>query len=195
MDLLIGTGNQGKTREILEALKGLPYSFRLRSDFPNLVEPEETGDTYAENALIKAEYYFRETGLLTLADDSGLEVAALDGRPGVRSARYGGDGKNDRDRLELLLNEIADVEDRRARFVCVIAIVGEGQRELVEGHCDGGLTRAPRGENGFGYDPIFVPKGYEQTFGELSGETKRLLSHRGQALSAARDVLAKLASA
>jgi XTP/dITP diphosphohydrolase len=147
-------------------------------------EVPESGATFEENALIKAREGYRHTGLPTVADDSGLTVAALNGMPGVLSARWSGRHGNDQANLELVLDQVGDVPDERlgAAFVCAVAFV-DGAREIVtDGRMPGRLVRAPLGTNGFGYDPIFVPDGHEHTSAELSVEEKDAISHRGQAL-------------
>ena len=198
-DLLIATNNAGKIRELGGLLSGLPLRLRLLSEFPQVTEVEETGDTFAENAELKARLYSRQTGLRTLADDSGLEVDALGGAPGVLSARYGGAGATDVERNARLLDELSRVEDRRrtARFICVIALhePEAGATRFFTGRCEGSISTAPRGENGFGYDPLFVPADYELTFGELPDEVKRGISHRALALAAVRDYLTERLSA
>jgi len=157
--------------------------------------PEESGATYAENALIKARATAAHAGVLALGDDSGIEVDALHGAPGVRSARFGGSGLDDRGRVAHLLGLLDNVPDdaRGARFVCVIALVGpdDGER-LVEGACEGRIARAPRGAGGFGYDPVFFYPPLGGTFGELTDAQKATVSHRGRAAAAARAVLAAM---
>src|SRR5262245_27746615 len=156
--LLIATTNQGKIAEIATLLADLPFEVLGLTDLPYaLPEVEETGATFAENALLKAAIYHAQTGCLTLADDSGLEVDALGGRPGVHSARYAGTGASDADKVAKLLAEMESVPEpeRTARFVCVIALVGQGVREIFTGECKGMITVAPRGAGGFGYDPVF----------------------------------------
>ena len=192
--LLLGTRNPGKVREITSILDGAGRPFCSLQEFQEIAE--ENGESYAENAIGKARFYATATGLWTLADDSGLEVEALGGAPGVLSARYAGDGASDADRRELLLSELAKVGDmdRRARFVSVVAIAdGDGRvLNVSEGVCEGTITFAPRGEGGFGYDPLFVPDGYEQTFAELPEAVKNRISHRARALMGAREFLSKL---
>ena len=146
---------------------------------------------YAENAIAKARFYALSTGLCALADDSGLEVEALGGAPGVFSARYAGEGASDAQRRELLLSELGGNVDRRARFVAAVAIARpDGEiLNVSEGICVGTLTFAPRGEGGFGYDPLFVPDGYDQTFAELSETVKNRISHRARALMQTREFL------
>ena len=155
-------------------------------------EVPESGATFEENALIKAREGYRRTGLPTVADDSGLTVDALNGMPGVLSARWSGRHGSDHANLELLLDQVGDVPDERlgAAFVCAVAFV-DGDREiLTDGRMPGRLVRAPRGENGFGYDPIFVPDGHERTSAELSIAEKDAVSHRGQSLRKLADRLA-----
>ena len=188
--LLIATHNAGKVAELLPLMRSLPLRLQSLANFPEIGEVEETGETFAENASFKAQAYAKQSQLWTLSDDSGLEVDALGGAPGVYSARYGGAGLTFNERIKLLLEELSRSEsaDRRARFVCVIAIA-DPRGEIVNlstGICDGTIAHAPRGTNGFGYDPVFVPDGYEQTFGELSTEIKERISHRARALAAAR---------
>jgi XTP/dITP diphosphohydrolase len=201
--LLIATSNKGKVAEIaslLEGLEGLDCRVIGLEALPQVPPPvEETGATFAENALIKADYYHAATGLLTLADDSGLEVDALDGRPGVYSARYGGESLSSAQQVSLLLEEMKDApeEKRTARFVCVIALVGStggssDTRQIFEGRCEGKIAFAPRGEGGFGYDPIFIDTELGHTFAELSPEEKSFRSHRGKALRSAVEYLETL---
>jgi XTP/dITP diphosphohydrolase len=162
-------------------------------DVPRYDEVPETGATFDENALIKAREGHRHTGLPTVADDSGLTVAALNGMPGVLSARWAGGHGDDEANLRLVLDQLRDVPDDRldAAFVCAVAYV-DGQREVVtHGRMPGRLVRAPRGRNGFGYDPIFVPAGDERTSAELPTEEKDAISHRGQALRALAAMLAQ----
>ncbi len=192
-ELLIATGNKGKVAELRQLLAGLTLRLRDLAEFPRALEVEETGQTFAVNAALKAQGYAGQTGLWTLADDSGLEVEALGGAPGVYSARYGGEGLTDADRVNRLLGELArvDAKDRRARFVCVIAIADPlgHVRNLSTGTCEGRIVHAPRGTHGFGYDPVFLPDGFEQTFGELPAEIKQDISHRARALKAASSFL------
>ncbi|PYS52107.1 MAG: non-canonical purine NTP pyrophosphatase, RdgB/HAM1 family [Acidobacteria bacterium] len=192
-ELLIATRNEGKVAELRPMLVELPLSLRSLKEFPEIDEVEETGTTFSENAALKARSYAEQTRLWTLSDDSGLEVYALGGAPGVYSARYGGADLSYDERIKRLLDELSQTgsDDRRARFVCVIAIAN-AQGEIINlstGTCEGTIARAPRGTNGFGYDPIFVPDDYEQTFGELLAEIKEKISHRAIALEAARSFL------
>jgi len=188
-ELLVATNNAGKVRELERALAELPLRLRLLRDFPPVEEPEETGETFEENAALKALYYSAHAGLLTLSDDSGLVVDALNGAPGVRSARYLGTDATYDERMARLLEELDATGDRerRARFVCVIALAEPSTGELVtfEGRVEGRISRAPRGTRGFGYDPVFIPEGHTQTFGELPDDIKQNISHRALAAAAA----------
>jgi XTP/dITP diphosphohydrolase len=189
--LLIATSNKGKVTELAALLEGLNCRVIGLEDLPQVPPPvEETGTTFVANALIKADYYHAITGMLTLADDSGLEVDALDGRPGVYSARYGAEGLSSAGQVALLLDEMKDApeEKRTARFVCAIALVGapDGRaiRQTFEGRCEGRIAFNPRGAGGFGYDPIFIDQELGRTFAELTPEEKASRSHRGKALRA-----------
>lgn len=195
-ELLLATKNQGKLRELWELLAGVSLRPRSLKEFPDAPTPEETGATFEENAELKARFYATYTGLVTLADDSGLEVEALGGAPGVYSARYAGEQATDEQRIARLLSEMRDagVSTRRARFVCAVALFdprAAGACKIFMGTCEGQIGHEPRGSNGFGYDPVFVPNGFDQTFAELSGAIKQRISHRGGALRAARLHLAK----
>lgn len=193
--ILIATTNPGKVAEIAEAMSGLEFSIVGLAEIANCPEaPEEIGETFEENALLKAEYYHLGTGLMTLADDSGLSVDALGGRPGVHSARYGGAGIGSERQIELLLEELRDVPEslRGAEFVCSIALVGRGIRKTFDGCCRGVISTEPRGTGGFGYDPIFLIPGLELCFAELDRRQKSAISHRGQALAKCREFLATL---
>jgi XTP/dITP diphosphohydrolase len=188
-ELLVATHNADKVRELSRRLADIRLRLRLLSEFPSITEAEETGSTFAENATLKALHYSTRSGLLSLADDSGLAVDALGGSPGVYSARYAGPHATYAERIAKLLDEIAATADteRRARFVCVIAIADPfvGILETFDGCCEGRIAREPRGAGGFGYDPVFIPKGHTQTFGELPDEIKQTISHRAQALAKA----------
>ena len=188
-ELLIATRNRGKVLEVESLLGEFPLRLCSLADFPATVDVEETGSTFEENGALKAQAYAAQTGYSTLADDSGLEVEALDGAPGVFSARYGGPEATDAERIDLLLGALSRSGDanRRARFVCVIAIADSQAKllKLFTGTCEGRIAHEPRGSGGFGYDPVFVPDGYQQTFGELPSEIKQRISHRARALQAA----------
>ena len=182
--LLIATHNAGKLRELSEILGGVPYRLVSLSDVGIETDVEETGLTFEENATLKAETYRDLSGLPTLADDSGLEVDALGGDPGVLSARYAGENATDADRVALLLSNLADVpaDERTARFRCVIAIAAPGKRtRLFDGAIEGLIADKPRGDNGFGYDPVFAVSGEGLTMAELSTERKNAISHRAVA--------------
>jgi XTP/dITP diphosphohydrolase len=194
--LLLGTGNRGKLAEMRELLSDLQCEFVTLKQFPQVGSVEETGNTYEENAVLKARAYSRQTGLWTIADDSGLEVDALGKRPGVLSARYAGASATDSDRISLLLEELRQNQgaNRSARFICVTAIanpVGE-LANVAHGVCEGTITETHIGNGGFGYDPVFVPRGYQLTFGTLSADVKNAISHRALALKATRDFLTKV---
>ena len=194
--LLLGTRNPGKVIEIVNILADSGWSFSSLQDFPNVGEAEENFTTFAENAIAKAQFYASATGLCALADDSGLEVEALGGAPGVFSARYAGAHASDADRRVLLLSELAKTgaPNRRARFVAVVAIATPDGEILntSNGTCSGTITFAPRGAGGFGYDPLFVPDGYNQTFAELPDIIKNQISHRARALQSTRAFLSQL---
>lgn len=184
-DLLIATNNAGKVRELNGLLSGLPIRLRDLGDFPGIAEIEETGPTFLENAILKATGYATQTGLTALADDSGLEVAALDGAPGVYSARFAGEDTGFDVKIDRILVLLANAEgtDRSARFVCSMAVADSAGQIIFtgEGTCDGTIAFSPRGTGGFGYDPIFLPKGFDQTFGELREAIKQQISHRARA--------------
>lgn len=196
MKLVLATRNEGKVREIGEILNdqnGIELlSLRNYPDAPDVVED---GRTYEENATKKAFTLAEYTGHLTIADDSGLAVDALDGAPGVHSARYAGENASDQDRIAKLLNALHHVPDdrRSARFICAVAIAEPlDQVQVVRGVCEGRIIRTPRGTAGFGYDPIFVPMGYDKTFAELGDEIKNQISHRAKALDEARKLLSQV---
>ena len=196
--ILVATGNPGKVREYKELLASL--SVPLEITFPAqeglLMEAEEWGESFEENARIKALAFSRASGLLTLADDSGLEVDALGGAPGVRSARYAGPDASDTDRYGKLLDALKEVgpEKRGARFRCVVALAQpDGAVYTATGTCEGHIAFAPRGTHGFGYDPVFVVEGCGgQTMAEIAPEEKNRISHRARAVMAARPVLVQL---
>lgn len=183
--LLLATNNAGKLAELARLIDGTGIELVGLDSFPAVPEVEETGTTFDENARLKARGYALQTRLYALADDSGLEVRALGGRPGVLSARYGGIGTSFADKMAMLLTELdlTGQDDRTARFVCSIAIARPDGDIIhtVTGRCDGQIASAPRGPGGFGYDPIFIPDGFDQTFGELPVETKQQISHRARA--------------
>jgi XTP/dITP diphosphohydrolase len=184
--VLVATANPGKLREFRAALEAARLEVVGLEALEDRAEVEETGATFEDNARLKAETYSRRTSLLVLAEDSGLEVDALGGEPGVRSARYGGPGLDDRARVALVLDRLRGVPDARrtARFRCVLAL-GRGGRVLAtfEGAVEGRITHEPRGHGGFGYDPVFFHPAIGRTFAEIRREEKQRLSHRGRALA------------
>jgi XTP/dITP diphosphohydrolase len=195
--LLVATTNPGKAEEYRAMLAALPYRLATLREAGVTQEVDETADTIFENAVLKARGYARLSGLLTLADDSGLEVDALDGEPGVRSARYAGPGATDEQRNALVLSRMQGIPDhhRTARFRCVIAVATpEGRVETSEGVCEGNVASAPRGTLGFGYDPIFRLAGDTRHIAELSMDEKNRVSHRGKAMEGAKAILARMAT-
>ena len=188
-DLLIGSGNLNKARELATLLEGLPWKVLSLRDFPDVEAPEETGVTFAENAALKARYYAEKFQVACVADDSGLEVDALDGAPGVYSARYAGEQGNDQANIEKLLDALEETpwHERTARFVCCAAYVAPGEElHTEEGEVRGHIAVSPFGDNGFGYDPLFVPEGFEATFAEMEPVEKHEISHRGRAFQKMR---------
>jgi XTP/dITP diphosphohydrolase len=193
--LLLATNNQGKAREYRSLLHGIPFDIVLPADENITAEVEETGTSYEENASLKATTSARLSSLLTLGDDSGLEVDALGGEPGIRSARYAGAGASDIDRNNYLLEKLKDVPEnkRTARFVCIIAIaIPNGKNTLFRGECRGLITNAPRGKEGHGYDPVFYVPELEKTMAELTMEEKNRVSHRARAAEKARAFLMRI---
>lgn len=195
--LLLATTNRGKAAEYEALLKGLDLELvTLDQVGINQAAPEDYS-TFEENARSKAEFYSSLSGLTTLADDSGLEVDALNGEPGVRSSRYAGETATDTERVDFLLNKLRQIplEKRTARFRCVIAVAIPGGKTVTfEGKCAGQIALKPAGENGFGYDPIFYLPEYGKTIAEIPSELKNRLSHRGRAAQKARPFLKKLSS-
>jgi XTP/dITP diphosphohydrolase len=191
MELLLATRNAHKTREFAQILgNDFQISDLAKSNAPPV---RETGDTFEKNAVLKAVTVSQDRHLLVIADDSGLEVDALDGAPGIYSARYAGENASDEQNVDKLLRELASSDKRSARFRCVIALAREGKLlETFEGIAEGVIVDLPRGKRGFGYDPIFVPKGYDLTFGELPAEIKNRISHRAKAIAALRQALLNL---
>ena len=183
--IVLASRNPHKIEELKETLSGLGLALKSSLDFPGLEEVEEDRPTLEGNALKKSRYVRRKTGLPALADDTGLEVDALDGRPGVYSARYAGEDATYEANTEKLLEELAGVEekDRGAQFRTVVAFVdAEGEAHLFEGICRGAILTSPRGRKGFGYDPVFRPEGFDKTFAELDAPQKNEISHRGRAI-------------
>ncbi len=184
VSIVIATRNPGKTAEIRDLLQDFPIQIRNLEDFGPIPEVEEDGNTFEENAYKKASFTARILGLPALADDSGLVVDALNGAPGVLSARYGGKEATDADRCTKLLAELAGQTDRRAAFECVISIaMPTGPALTYDARCEGLITELPAGHNGFGYDPVFFYPPLEKTFAELNRDEKSRVSHRGKALA------------
>jgi XTP/dITP diphosphohydrolase len=190
LELVVATQNPGKIREIREILKELNYSvipiFQFYPDF----NVEEDGQTYAENASKKALAAAKLTGRIAIGEDSGLEVKALGGAPGIFSARFGGKTLSQSEKNRLILEALKGVSDRSARFVCVVAVATpEGQVKTAEGICEGSIGFKEQGEGGFGYDPIFIVEGYQKTMAELEPEIKNKISHRARAFRRIREIL------
>lgn len=186
--LVVATGNPGKLNEMQEYLTDLPWELELK---PKELDVEETGTTFIANARLKASEVAKALGKWSIADDSGLEVDALNGAPGLYSSRY---GKTDEDRISRLLRELGNTENRQAKFICAIAIANpEGKIVLeTEGICPGEILTSPCGDGGFGYDPIFYVPTEDQTFAQMSPETKSRISHRGIAFAQLMPDLKKL---
>ena len=185
--IVAATGNQHKLEEYARLLADQDIEVKSLNDYPNYPEPEENGSSFKENASIKAAAASKYCAVPAFADDSGLEVEALDGRPGIYSSRY---APTDAERIAKLLKELEGKENRRARFVCVIAIAFNGEViETFEGEVTGTILLEPWGENGFGYDPVFQPDGFDKSFAELTGEEKNRISHRANAYAKALEFI------
>lgn len=186
MELVLATRNVHKLREIREMLRGIKkFDIISLMNFPEYVSPEETGKTFQENAEIKALDAARVLNKWVVADDSGLVVPAINGEPGVYSRRYAGEDATDRENNKKLLERMAGLKDieRSAYFECSICVCGpDGKKKTVTGHCEGTITDSPRGNNGFGYDPLFLKNDHQKTFAELPEDTKNRISHRRKAL-------------
>jgi XTP/dITP diphosphohydrolase len=185
-DLLIATGNKGKYNEFIQYLGNSQFNLISLENY-NIVEPEENGDSYTENALIKAKYYCKKTNLISLSDDSGLSIDQLNGEPGIYSARWAGENKDFNTAIEVikkkLLENNIDLDNVTGSFHCSLILYRpDNSYEEFYGKVDGKITFPSRGDNGFGYDPIFIPNGYKNTFSEMDKQTKLLLSHRYQAI-------------
>ena len=196
IELVVATRNRYKTREIQHIL-GPEFMVRDLGAHPDVLEIRESGTSFEENAKLKALAASRQLPALVIADDSGLEVDALDGAPGIYSARYAGTNATDTDKIDKLLRELERVratdDRRRARFRCVVALARNGDLlGTFEGVVKGRITDKARGDSGFGYDPIFIPEGFGQTFGELPSEVKNAISHRAKAIRALADRLLQL---
>ena len=197
MPLLLGSSNPGKLREMHELLAGMPYRVLSPADVGLRGAPEETGTTFMENAILKARHYAEKSGLLAVADDSGLSVDALGGGPGLYSSRFGGEGATDDDRNRLLLERLEGLppERRGARFTSAVVAARDGRVLFqAEESIEGRIVEAPRGPNGFGYDPVFLYEPFGKTFGEVSGAEKDRVSHRGKSFARLREFLRSLAS-
>lgn len=192
-EVIVATNNKGKFREIQEALKDLPLKLVPLWELPEPIKIVEDGNTYEENALKKAREVAKRTGKLSIADDSGLEVEPLGGAPGIHSAHYAGEGATDRENNRKLLEALRGLplERRKATFRCFIAAVDPvtGWEKVVQGRCEGLILEEERGNNGFGYDPLFFVPERGKTLAEMSLEEKNSLSHRGRALQTLREVL------
>ena len=193
MKLLIATNNQNKKREIDEILGPLGFETIIPKELGVAFDPEETGSTFEENAMIKAQCGFDLTGIGTIADDSGLCVNALQGRPGIYSARYGGEEATYEEKIALLQSEIGTADDRSASFECAIAcVLPDGAKFTVTGRCFGEIAHEAAGSGGFGYDPVFYIPSLGKTFSQLSDDEKNAISHRGAALAALRNKLQEI---
>ncbi|ADH86759.1 XTP/dITP diphosphatase [Desulfurivibrio alkaliphilus] len=191
--IVLATRNQGKVKELQQMLAGFPVDIRSLADFGPLPEVVEDGATFDDNAYKKALFTAKALGLPAMADDSGLEVAALDGAPGVYSARYAGEKADDAANIAKLLKEMEGKEDRRAAFVCVLSLaVPSGPALTYEGRCEGEITHEPKGSGGFGYDPVMFYHPLGKTFAEMTPEEKNQVSHRGQAMAQVREEFDKI---
>ena len=189
MELVLATHNPHKAREFRELI-GVGFEIKDLTCIPQIVMPEETGRTFEENAILKATNVSKSADGLIMADDSGLEVDALNGAPGIYSARYAGAKASDTANINKLLRELKSIPNRSARFRCVIALARGGKvLETVEGAVEGTITDRPRGDGGFGYDPVFQPSGRAETFAEMAPRLKNKISHRGKAVAALREKL------
>lgn len=192
--IVLATKNKGKIKEMRELLAPMNIEVLSLADSSPVDDAEENGATFAENAMLKARYYFAHTGTPCLADDSGLEVDALGGRPGVYSARYSGEDATDAANNAKVLREMEGIEKdkRTARFRCAMAFVGEGVELTTDGTCEGTLLTEERGQGGFGYDPIFYVPKFDRTLAEMSSEEKNSISHRGAAVRKMADLIAEM---
>jgi XTP/dITP diphosphohydrolase len=181
MKIVLASNNKNKIREIEELLAG-KYEIVGLAEVGITEEIEEPFETFKENAFAKADYVYQKTGLLTFSEDSGLVVAALKGAPGVYSARYAGEPKDDEKNTQRLLDEMKDKDDRTAYYQTTICLVGNGAVQYFEGFCEGRIAEEQIGAGGFGYDPVFIPKGYDTTFGVLPSTIKQSISHRAAAV-------------
>jgi XTP/dITP diphosphohydrolase len=190
--LILATKNRGKVREIKHILKTLGIKVISLLDLPDMPDIKEDGATFLDNAVKKARTIAELSKTFVLADDSGLEVNALNGRPGVRSARYAGPNPTTKKLCMKLLKEMKGKKDRKARFVCVIAVAGHKKLVTVKGVCKGKIALDMKGVDGFGYDPVFIPQGYDKTFAQMPLGLKNRISHRGKALEKAKACLDRI---
>lgn len=192
LEIVLATRNQKKAEEIRRILSGLPVRILTLEDYPDCPEVVEDGETFDDNAVKKAIAVWHCTGKPSLADDSGLEVSALNGAPGTLSARYAGEPVDDARNVGKLLEALRETEERAARFVCALAFaITDRDVRIFHGTVSGTIGREPRGTHGFGYDPVFYPEGYNRTFAEMSASEKDSLSHRGKALATFKDFVAE----
>lgn len=189
MKIVLASGNRNKFKEMKDKFEPIGVELLFGGDLPSPLDVDETGQTYEENSLLKASAWAKATGLPAMSDDSGLEVAALDGAPGVHSARVV--AGSDAARVSWLLGQMEDKSDRRARFACCISVVFPNSEKNISclRYCNGSLAREPRGASGFGYDPIFIPLGYDETFAELGENVKTKISHRALAIKGIAEML------
>ncbi|QQZ10679.1 XTP/dITP diphosphatase [Heyndrickxia vini] len=193
--VIIATKNKGKAKEFEKMFSTFHIKVKTLLDFPEAIDVEETGSTFEENAILKAETISQQYNIMTIADDSGLVIDALDGRPGIYSARYAGEEKNDEANIDKVLAEMIDIpnDDRSAKFYCALAIAIPGKETItVSGTCEGEILRERKGNNGFGYDPIFFIKDKGQTMAELPSEEKNRISHRAKAVDKLPSILQNL---
>jgi XTP/dITP diphosphohydrolase len=192
-EIIIASKNKGKVKEFETLLAPMGFQVQSLLDYPHSIDVDETGTTFEENAILKAEIIANTYQRVTIADDSGLEIDSLGGKPGIYSARYAGPEKNDQANMVKVLEELSDVEaiaDRSARFACALALAAPGEKtKTVVGFCEGFIAKEPSGENGFGYDPIFIVRDLHQTMAELTKEEKNQISHRAIALKKLTEVI------
>lgn len=197
MKLLLGTSNLGKVREISRFLRNLPVEIVSLKEFADMAPALETGRSFLANARIKALTYYHQSHLLTLAEDSGLQVDCLDGMPGLLSARFAGEEASDQENVAKLLRLMKGVRtgQRKARFVCVTALTNGRRLWIASGKCEGRIASRPLGSSGFGYDPVFIPNGYKTTFARLGANVKNSISHRAQAFCKVRRIIEEIIAA
>ena len=189
MEVILATSNKAKIREIIQIL-GNDIDYKTMSDFPDWPDVEETEDTFKGNALLKSSVLAQRYNMPAIADDSGLVVEALDGEPGVHSSRYSGEGATDEKNMAKLLNNLQEEKNRKAAFKTVVVYKEpDGEEIIAAGEVEGRIVEAPVGGGGFGYDPVFVPDGFDKTFAQMSSQEKNELSHRGKAINNLRNIL------